>query len=291
MEKILVVGAGFMGSGIAQVCAQKGKDVFITDTSVSTVERGLKEIGRSLVRLAQKNKITEDPDCVLKRITPVDGIETASLADLIIEAATESEEIKKSLFARLDSLASADSIIASNTSSIPISILASSTSRPENVLGLHFFGPVPLMRLVEVVKAEHTSPDVFERAVSFVKSLDKIPVKVMKDIPGFIMNRIFSAALREALELVEKGVASPEDVDTGMREGYGWRAGPFEIADNAGLDTIELIGKALERLGAGNLSPKSNILSRLVSEGRFGRKSGRGFYDYDSAGKRITGQD
>lgn len=290
MEKILVVGAGFMGSGIAQVCAQKGKDVFLTDTSTSAIERGLKEIGSSLVRLAQKNIITEDPDRILKRITPVDGIETASLADLIIEAATESEEIKKSLFARLDSLASHNSVIASNTSSIPISILASSTSRPENVLGMHFFGPVPLMRLVEVVKAEHTSADVFERAVSFVKSLDKIPVKVMKDIPGFIMNRIFSAALREALELVEKGVASPEDVDIGMREGYGWRAGPFEIADNAGLDTIELIGKALERLGAGSLSPRSEILSQLVSEGRLGRKSGRGFYDYDPAGKRKTKQ-
>ncbi len=286
MEKVLVVGSGFMGSGIAQVCAQKGKTVFLTDTSAPALEKGLREISISMARLAQKGLISEDPSLVIRRITPVDGIEKAREADWIIEAATESEELKLSLFEKLDRFAPPGAVIASNTSSIPISILASATSRPENVLGLHFFGPVPLMRLVEVVKAEKTSPEIFERGVSFILSLDKIPVRVLKDIPGFIMNRIFSAAFREALELVENGVASPEDVDLGMREGYGWKAGPFEIADNAGLDTIELIGKALERLGAGHLSPRSEIISEMVHEGRLGRKSRTGFYTYDSSGRR-----
>jgi 3-hydroxybutyryl-CoA dehydrogenase len=176
--------------------------------------------------------------------------------------------------------------LASNTSSIPISRLAEVTQHPERVLGLHFFGPVPLMGLVEVVKGERTSEDVFERGVDFVRSLGKTPVRVMRDIPCFVMNRIFSAAFREAVDLVAAGVVSPEEVDVGMRLGYGWNAGPFEIADNAGLDTLVLIARSMKALGEETLVPRSDLIERMVKEGRLGRKSGRGFYMYSADGKR-----
>jgi 3-hydroxyacyl-CoA dehydrogenase len=290
MEKILVVGAGFMGSGIAQVCAQKGNLVFLTDAERSAIDNAINGIRWSLGRLAEKGSIKESPETVLKRIIPQYSIQKANEADWIIEAVPELEDLKKNLFAELDSIAPSKTIIASNTSSIPISSLAAATGRPDRVLGLHFFGPVPLMRLVEVVKGELTSDEVFERGAAFAVSLGKIPVRVTRDIPGFVMNRIFTAAFREALDLVDKGIVSPAEVDIGMREGYGWKAGPFEIADNAGLDTIELIGKALASLGEGQLSPKGDLLTRMLKEGKLGKKTGKGFYCYDSAGRRLPGQ-
>ena len=224
---------------------------------------------------------------IIDRISGVWDLSSASAADLVIESALEVESLKKEIFHELDGRAPASTPLATNTSSIPITRIAETLKHPERVLGLHFFGPVPLMKLVEVVKGERTSSEVFDRGIRFVKSLGKVPVRVHKDIPCFVMNRVFSAAFREAVDLVAQGIVSPEDLDVGMKLGYGWSAGPFEIADNAGLDTILLIGKFMQAIGETELFPKSDLINRMVHKGRLGRKSGEGFYTYGSDGKRI----
>lgn len=287
MAKVLVVGAGFMGSGIAQVCAQAGYQVHLMDVQTAIVDKALKEIHSSVEKLAAKGLIQDAPDQVLARITPEMDLSSAAHADWVIEAVWEEFELKRKIFVELDEIARPETLLATNSSSIPITRLAENTARPERMLGLHFFGPVPLMRAVEVVKGEKTLPQVFERGVAFVQSLGKAPVRVQRDIPGFIMNRIFSAALREAVELVDKGIASPEEIDIGMRLGYGWTAGPFEIADNAGLDTIVRVGRSIQVLGAEHLAFTSDLIERMVAEGRLGRKAGKGFYNYTPEGKRV----
>ncbi len=283
----MVVGAGYMGSGIAQVSAQAGYHVHLMDIRAAITDRALKEIRWSLEKLTAKNFLSEPSEKILARISVEKDLSTASEMEWVIEAATEAEELKRTIFQELDRISRPETPLATNTSSIPITRLAQNTQRPERVIGLHFFGPVPLMRLVEVVKGEKTSPEIFDRGVAFVKSLGKTPIRVSRDIPGFVMNRIFSAALREAVDLVDQGIATPEDVDVGMRLGYGWNAGPFEIADNAGLDTCARVGQTMKALGAGNLAPSSDLMERMVSEGRLGRKAGKGFYRYSPEGKRL----
>ena len=287
MKKVLIVGAGFMGSGIAQVSAQTGYQVHLMDIQVSITDRALKDIRWSVEKLAAKGLLKEPSQKVLARISPEKDLSSASEVDWVIEAALEVEELKRGIFQELDRISRPETPLATNTSSIPITRLAENTRRPERVLGLHFFGPVPLMGLVEVVKGEKTSPEIFERGVAFVQSLGKTPVRVQRDIPGFVMNRIFSAALREAVDLVDQGIATPGDVDVGMRLGYGWNVGPFEIADNAGLDTCARVGQAMRTLGVGHLAPSSNLIERMVAEGRLGRKAGKGFYRYSPEGKRL----
>ncbi len=287
MERVLVVGAGFMGSGIAQVCAQAGCQVCLMDIQAAITDKALGEIRWSVEKLAAKGILKENPNHVLARITPGEDLSCAAHVEWVIEAAWEEEKLKRDLFQELDRVARPQTILATNSSSIPITRLAGNTRRPDRVIGLHFFGPVPLMRLVEVIKGDETSPEVFERGVAFVQSLGKTPVRVRRDVPGFVMNRIFSAALREAVELVEKGIVSPEDVDVGMRLGYGWNAGPFEIADNAGLDTVARVGRSIKNLGADHLAFTSDLIERMVAEGRLGRKAGKGFYDYTPEGKRT----
>lgn len=287
MEKVLVVGAGYMGSGIAQVCAQAGYRVHLMDIQPATVEQAIRNIRWSVEKLAAKGLVKESPPQVLARLEPEMDLSSASQANWIIEAAWEDEELKRGIFQELGRISQPETLLATNTSSIPITRLAARTSRPERVLGLHFFGPVPLMGLVEVVKGEQTSRGIFERGVAFVQSLGKTPVRVRRDIPGFVMNRIFSAALREAVDLVEQDIVSPEDIDVGMRLGYGWNVGPFEIADNAGLDTVARVGQTIKALGADHLAFTSDLIERMVADGRLGRKAGKGFYRYSPEGKRL----
>lgn len=288
MEKVLIVGAGFMGSGIAQVSAQAGYQVYLMDIQPAITDRALKDIRWSVEKLAVKDHLKESPEEVLARISPKKDLSSASEVDWVIEAVLEVEELKCRIFEELDKISQPKTPLATNTSSIPITRLAENTRRPERVLGLHFFGPVPLMGLVEVVKGEKTSPEIFEQGVAFVQSLGKTPVRVQRDIPGFVMNRIFSAAFREAVDLVDQKIACPEDVDMGMRLGYGWNVGPFEIADNAGLDTCARVGQTMRSLGVGHLAPSSNLVERMVAEGRLGRKVGKGFYKYSPEGKRLS---
>lgn len=288
MQSVLVAGAGYMGTGISQVCAQAGYRFHLTDINPAALTKAMSEIRSSLSRLSNKGLLKHSPEEISGLITTENDLKSAANVDWIIEAILEEEKIKRELFRELDELASPATPLATNTSTIPITRLAQSTKYPERVLGLHFCGPVPLMGLVEVIKGEKTSPIVFENGVAFVSSLGKTPVRVNKDIPGFIINRIFLAAFREAIDLVTEGIASPTDIDIGMKKGYGWNAGPFEIADNAGLDTFLLVGQSMKELGEEQLVSRSDLLQHMVKEGHMGRKTGKGFYEYTPEGKRLS---
>jgi 3-hydroxybutyryl-CoA dehydrogenase len=287
MTTVMVVGAGFMGSGIAQVCTQTGYRVILMDLNEAILEKAVHGIKWSLGKFFSKGFLQEAPESCLKRITTVTDLNASAEADWVIEAAFEEEDLKNDIFKELDRLAPSHIPLATNTSSIPISRLAKLIRTPERVLGLHFFGPVPFMGLVEVIKGEKTADEVFRQGAEFVKSLGKTPVKVYKDIPGFVMNRIFGAAFRECVDLVADGIASPEDIDIGMRLGYGWNIGPFEIADNAGLDTFARVGESMLALGEDHLVAKSDLITKMVKEGRLGKKAGKGFYRYTKDGKKI----
>ena len=286
-QSVLVIGAGFMGSGIAQVCAQSGYRVHLNDVKPEALGKAEKGLQWSVNKLTEKGFLQEAHDKILSRLTYETDLSSAADADWIIEAVLEVEALKIDLFKALEEKISATTLLATNTSSIPITRIAAHLSRPERVLGLHFFGPVPFMGLVEVVKGEQTAANVFEAGVDFVTSLGKTPVRVNRDIPGFVMNRIFSAAFREAVDLVSDGIVSPEDVDAGMRLGYGWNVGPFEVADNAGLDTFVLVGQSMAELGEENLVTKSDLLHKMIEQGRLGKKAGKGFYRYTKDGKRM----
>jgi len=287
MKTVLIIGAGFMGSGIAQVCAQTGYQVILTDISEKALEKALSGIKWSLEKFFSKGFLKEAPESCMARINTATDLNASAQIDWVIEAAFEDENLKKDIFTELDRLTPSHIPLATNTSSIPISRLAEFTRNPERVLGLHFFGPVPFMGLVEVIKGEKTSDEVFNQGVEFVTSLGKTPVQVHKDIPGFVMNRIFGAAFRECVDLVADGIASPEDIDVGMRLGYGWNIGPFEIADNAGLDTFARVGETMMALGEDHLVSKSDLIMKMVKEGRLGKKAGAGFYRYTKDGKKI----
>lgn len=287
MSVIFILGAGFMGAGIAQVCAQSGHRVHLTDSDPQAVEKALASINWSLNKFAAKGWLKEPSQIITDRITIEESFEIAATADWVIEAVFEDLELKLRIFEELDRLLSPRTLIATNTSSIPVSRLADATHSPERVLGLHFFGPVPFMGLVEVVRGESTSEDTFRQGIEFVKSIGKTPIKVQKDIPGFVMNRIFGAAFRESVQLVADGVASVEDIDAGMRLGYGWNIGPFEIADNAGLDTFARVGETMLALGEDHLVAKPDFIKNMVKDGRLGKKAGMGFYRYGKDGKKI----
>jgi 3-hydroxybutyryl-CoA dehydrogenase len=273
-DRVLVVGAGQMGAGIAQVVAASGRQVLLHDTQPGAVERGLDGIGRSLAKLHEKGG--PDPSDVLPRITPVDALADA---DLLIEAVVENAAVKKELFRAADEALASGAILASNTSSIPITELAAATSRPERVIGMHFFNPVPMLALVEVIRAEQTSDETAEAIAALARDLGKTPAEA-NDFPGFVSNRILMPFINEAAYALMEGVADADSIDTVAKLGFAHPMGPLALADLIGLDTCVAIMEVLhEGLGDPKYAP-CPLLRRYVAAGRLGRKSGRGFYDY-----------
>jgi 3-hydroxybutyryl-CoA dehydrogenase len=273
-DRVLVVGAGQMGAGIAQVVAASGRDVLLHDTLPGATARGLEAIATSLGKLHQKGG--PDPGPVLDRITAVESI---GEADLMIEAIVENAEAKKELLRAADDALPAHAILASNTSSIPITQLAAATSRPAQVVGMHFFNPVPVLALVEVIRAEQTSDETVAAIVALARDLGKTPAEA-NDFPGFVSNRILMPFINEAAYALMEGVAEPEAIDTVARLGFAHPMGPLALADLIGLDTCVAIMEVLhEGLGDPKYAP-CPLLRRHVAAGRLGRKSGRGFYEY-----------
>jgi 3-hydroxybutyryl-CoA dehydrogenase len=271
---VLVVGAGQMGGGIAQVMAASGRKVSLHDAAPGAVERGLETMRKSLTKLAEKGG--PDPDEVLARVEPVDE---PVAADLMVEAVVEDAAVKEDVFRRADETLPPTAILASNTSSIPISSLAAATSRPERVIGMHFFNPVPVLRLVEVVRGRETSDETAEAVMELARELGKTPA-VANDFPGFVSNRILMPYINEAVWALHDGVAEPEAIDTIAKLGFNHPMGPLALADLIGLDTCVAILEVLrDGLGDQRYEP-CPLLRELVDAGKVGRKSGEGFFIY-----------
>ena len=279
VEKIQVVGAGQMGSGIAQVAAQAGLAVHLADVDEATLGEGLELIEKNLSRSVEKGRISrEEMDETLARIES--GTEYAADADLAIEAVVETAEVKAKVFQALDERLGEDAILASNTSSISITELAAATGRPERFIGMHFFNPVPLMKLVEIARGLQTSDETFDAVRELAGRLGKEPVEV-NDFPGFVSNRVLMPMINEAVYCVMEGVAGPEEVDTVMKLGMNHPMGPLALADLIGLDTcLHIMDVLHEGFGDTKYRP-CPLLRRYVAAGRLGHKSGKGFYQYE----------
>jgi 3-hydroxybutyryl-CoA dehydrogenase len=279
VEKIQVVGAGQMGSGIAQVAAQAGLTVHLADVDETALGKGLETIEKNLSRSVEKERISqEEMDEALARIES--GTEYAADADLAIEAVVEAAEVKAEVFRALDERLGKDAILATNTSSISITELAATTGRPEKFIGMHFFNPVPLMKLVEIVRGLQTADETYSAVHELAERLGKEPVEV-NDFPGFVSNRVLMPMINEAVYCVMEGVAGPEEVDVVMKLGMNHPIGPLALADLIGLDTCLHIMEVLhEGFGDSKYRP-CPLLKRYVAAGQLGRKSGRGFYEYE----------
>jgi len=280
MRTIGVVGAGIMGSGIAQVIAANGMQAIVNDVAQEFLDRGISAIRSNLDRAVQKGRLSrQEAEEALSRVRPTLRLEDMAEAEFVIEAATEREDIKLELFRRLDQICAPEVILATNTSSIPITRIAAATKRPERVVGMHFFNPPPVMRLVEVIRGIATDERTVRQTVELARALGKEPVEVA-DAPGFVVNRLLIPMINEAAFLLQEGVARAEDIDRAMKLGANHPMGPLELADLIGLDTVLAIMEVLER-GTGD--PKYRpcpLLRRYVEAGRLGRKSGQGFYRY-----------
>lgn len=280
IERLFVAGAGLMGHGIAQVAATHHVQVTLCDINEEVLAKAVENVRWSLTKFHEKGRVTEAPDTIAQRITPTTDLNAAAGAQLVIEAVPEVEQIKCDLFGRLDAACPPGVLFASNTSAIPISNLAAATERADRFVGLHFFSPVPLMRLVEVIRGVRTSDATVAAVLPFVEKLEKDAVLVKRDVAGFLMNRIGIAAMIEAVALLESGVGEAEAIDRGMRLGFGWKMGPLETMDMTGLDVILHAAEAIYAdTGDAKYMPPM-LLKRLVASGCLGRKSGRGFYDH-----------
>ncbi len=280
IEKVGVVGAGLMGSGIAEVAAKAGFDVVVREIDDASADRGRGRIEASMDRAVEKEKLSaEERDAALERIAFTTKVEALADRDLVIEAIVENLDAKNELFGALDELCSDRAIFASNTSSLTITDMAAATDRPDRVIGLHFFNPVPVMRLVEVVRTIATSDETFEAVVDFARAVGREPIAA-KDNSGFVVNLLLVPYMLDAVRQLERGVASIEDIDTGMVLGCGHPMGPFTLADFVGNDTILRIAEIMfDEYREQRYAPPP-LLRRMVSMGRHGRKAGRGFYDY-----------
>jgi 3-hydroxybutyryl-CoA dehydrogenase len=290
IQTVCVVGSGTMGSGIAQVCAQSGLQVVVIDVQQEFLDRALKNISWSVGKFAEKGKIKEKAETVMGRIATSLDMASASQADLVIEAAFENLGVKQEIFRKLDEVCGREALLATNTSAIPITEVAAVTKRPAKVLGLHFFNPVPMMDVVEVVKGVATSEETMLAGVAFARRVGKDPIRVESDVPGFLMNRINLVSYVEAIRLLEQGIGSVEDIDKGVRAAFGRKMGPFETGDLVGLD-VSCGG--LTAIYAETQDPKfypPQLLRRKVKLGELGRKTGKGWYEYNADGTKKEKQ-
>jgi 3-hydroxybutyryl-CoA dehydrogenase len=289
VRRIGVIGAGQMGRGIAQVAAGAGLEVLLGDVSRELAEAGKAQIAGALAKQVAKGKMTaEARQDLLDRIAPAAGLDDLGEVDMAVEAASESVELKLDVFRRADAALPAEAILASNTSSISITRLAASTKRADRVIGMHFMNPVPLMKLVEIVRGVQTSDPTYETVRRLAERLGKTVI-TSKDHPGFIVNRMLIPFLNEACFALQEGLSTPEDIDAGARLGLNHPMGPLELSDLIGLDTVLAIAEVLHReIGDAKYRP-ATLLRNLVAAGWLGRKTGRGFYVYDARGQKTGG--
>jgi len=282
IKNVLVVGSGVMGTGIAQVCAQAGLEVILNDVNPTMIDQAIVNIKWSLGKLIEKGKISEPLETILNRIRTVIDLDSISHVDLVIEAIFENLSLKQEIFKKLDEIFELETIFASNTSAIPITEIAAPTKRPERVLGLHFFNPVVMMEVVEVVRGVKTSEEVMNAGVNFVKRIGKEPIRVERDVAGFLLNRINLVGYVEAIRLLEQGIGTVEDIDKGVRLAFGRRMGPFETGDLVGLDvSCNALMAIYEDTKDIRFYPP-DLLRRKVKAGELGKKSGKGWYRYNN---------
>jgi len=279
IKKVGVLGCGLMGSGIAQVAAMAGFDVTVLEVEQKYLDKGFAGIEKSLAKFAEKGTIKETPQAVRARLRGTTSKQDLADCDIVIEAIIENVEEKKKMYASLDPIVKKEAIFASNTSSISVTELLTSVKRPERFIGLHFFNPVPLMKLVEVVKTIATAPDVYDAAYEFGKKLGKVPVRT-SDKTGFIVNRLLVPYMLDAIRAYEEGVGSIEDIDNAMKLGCGYPMGPFTLLDFVGLDTTYYITHVMYDEFKERRFASPPLLKRLVMAGWYGKKTGKGFYDY-----------
>lgn len=282
MEKIFVLGAGTMGSGIVQTFAQNGYEVIVRDIKDELVQSGIVRINNGLSKLVSKGKMTEETkEDILSRISGTTDMNLAADCDLVVEAAIENMKIKKEIFAELDKICKPETILASNTSSLSITEVASATNRPEKVIGMHFFNPAPVMKLVEIIRGMATSQETFDAVKELSVAIGKEPVEV-EEAPGFVVNRILIPMINEASFILQEGIASVEDIDTAMKYGANHPMGPLALGDLIGLDVCLAIMDVLYNETGDTKYRSSSILRKYVRAGWLGRKSGRGFYNYNA---------
>ena len=282
MEKIFVLGAGTMGSGIVQTFAQKGYEVIVRDIKDELVQSGIVRINNGLSKLVSKGKMTEETkEDILSRISGTTDMNLAADCDLVVEAAIENMKIKKEIFAELDKICKPETILASNTSSLSITEVASATNRPDKVIGMHFFNPAPVMKLVEIIRGMATSQETFDAVKELSVAIGKELVEV-EEAPGFVVNRILIPMINEASFILQEGIASVEDIDTAMKYGANHPMGPLALGDLIGLDVCLAIMDVLYNETGDTKYRSSSILRKYVRAGWLGRKSGRGFYNYNA---------